>query len=472
MKTDYKYLFKNIGLLTISQFGTKLLVFFLVPLYTSILTTEEYGIFDLFNTTIALLIPILTLNIMDSVIRFALDKDSDPACILSMSLQVFFKGILFFIFLLIINRFFHIIPVINHYIPVLVWMFLVTGLYQIISNFSRGIDDVFAVSVAGVLSSAVSLTLSVLLLVAAKWGLKGYFYANIAGPAAALCYLAIRLKIWNYICFTNVASDLKRQMLSYSIPLIFNSVSWWINGASDRYVITALCGMAANGIYSVGYKIPGILNIFQTIFNQAWALSTVREFDSKDKSGFFTQTYKLYHFGMSIICSLIIVFTRLIAAILYAKDFYQAWAYVPFLTISIVFGALSGHIGGIFTAVKDTKAFSLSTSIGAVVNLLLNFILVSAFGPLGAAIATVFSYFLVWQIRILLVRRHIKMQLSLLHDYLTYIILLLQSILILAFDDSIGLYVILAALTGCIVFLYRKEAGSLLNHLRKRATHS
>ena len=71
MKTDYKYLFKNIGLLTISQFGTKLLVFFLVPLYTSILTTEEYGIFDLFNTTIALLIPILTLNIMDSVIRFA-----------------------------------------------------------------------------------------------------------------------------------------------------------------------------------------------------------------------------------------------------------------------------------------------------------------------------------------------------------------------------------------------------------------
>lgn len=52
------------------------------------------------------------------------------------------------------------------------------------------------------------------------------------------------------------------------------------------------------------------------------------------------------------------------------------------------------------------------------------------------------------------------MQLSLLHDYLTYIILLLQSILILAFDDSIGLYVILAALTD-VLFSYteRKPAA-------------
>ena len=66
----YKYLFKNIGLLTISQFGTKILVFLLVPLYTSVLSTSEYGTYDLFVTTINLLVPIVTLNLSDAVLLF------------------------------------------------------------------------------------------------------------------------------------------------------------------------------------------------------------------------------------------------------------------------------------------------------------------------------------------------------------------------------------------------------------------
>ena len=64
----YKYLLKNIGLLTLSSFTTKLLSFFLVPLYTNVLSTTEYGTYDMFNTTIGVLLPILTLNIQESEI--------------------------------------------------------------------------------------------------------------------------------------------------------------------------------------------------------------------------------------------------------------------------------------------------------------------------------------------------------------------------------------------------------------------
>ena len=70
----YNYLFKNIGILTLSSFATKLLSFFLVPLYTNILTTTEYGTYDLLNSTIGILLPILTLDIQEAVLRFALDK--------------------------------------------------------------------------------------------------------------------------------------------------------------------------------------------------------------------------------------------------------------------------------------------------------------------------------------------------------------------------------------------------------------
>ena len=86
----YRYLLKNIGLLTLSSFATKLLSFFLVPLYTNILSTTEYGIFDLFNTTISVLLPILTLNIQESVMRFAIDNNYNKKAIVTVATKYLF----------------------------------------------------------------------------------------------------------------------------------------------------------------------------------------------------------------------------------------------------------------------------------------------------------------------------------------------------------------------------------------------
>lgn len=70
----YAYLLKNIGLLALSSFATKLMSLFLVPLYTNILTTAEYGTYDLFSATVSVLETVLTLNIQAAVLRFALEK--------------------------------------------------------------------------------------------------------------------------------------------------------------------------------------------------------------------------------------------------------------------------------------------------------------------------------------------------------------------------------------------------------------
>ena len=83
----YKYLLKNVGLLTLSSFSTKLLSFLLVPLYTSQLSTAEFGTFDLYNTTIGLLIPILTVDIQDAVLRFALDENTDKDKVFSVGIK-------------------------------------------------------------------------------------------------------------------------------------------------------------------------------------------------------------------------------------------------------------------------------------------------------------------------------------------------------------------------------------------------
>ena len=80
MKKNSKYgdLSKNTLLFTINSFGSKLITFLLVPLYTNVLSTNDYGTADLMTSTAQLLIPLLTLNIQDAVLRFSLDKTKDP----------------------------------------------------------------------------------------------------------------------------------------------------------------------------------------------------------------------------------------------------------------------------------------------------------------------------------------------------------------------------------------------------------
>lgn len=464
----YRYLLKNIGLLTISSFGTKLITFFLVPLYTSILTTQEYGTYDLFNTTISLLIPILTINIQDGVLRFSLGADREKtAQVFSYGVKLVGVSSLLICIFAWVNQYFCWVKIFAEYPLFFVLLYITTSYNQIFMNIARGVDRVADVSIAGVISALTGCLLNIWLLVFVKISLNGYFIAAIGTALAPCIYLGFRLHLGNYLR-RNTDEQLRKDMLAYSAPLVLNAIGWWVNNASDRYIVTWLCGVAANGIYSVGYKIPSILNVFQTIFNQAWVLSSVKEFDPEDKDGFFVNIYNIYECLMVGVCALIIVFTRFIARILYAKEFYNAWVYVPFLTISIVFGALSGLIGGVFAAAKDSKIFSISTLVGAAVNTVLNVLLVMNIGAIGAAIATAISYTVVWAIRLICVKRHMTLRVRLGRDIASYLVLgALTGILFLPI--SRGIYVLLAiVLLALLVLLYRGEAEQVVRKIRKR----
>ncbi len=462
----YKYLFKNIGLLTLSSFATKLLSFFLVPLYTNVLSTTDYGTYDLLNTTVGVLIPVLTLNVQDAVIRFAMDKQQNRKSIVSVAVRILLVSNAIVAAGLVLNSIFGLSTLVKEYAIFFFAMFFVQSVYGVITYYVRGIDRIADLSVSSVLASAFTICFNIIFLVVFKWGLAGYFLANIIGPLAQIIYLVIRADM---IHDTDLKADFskeKKAMLDYSKPMIANSVAWWINNGSDRYVVIFFCGVAENGIYSVASKIPSILNIFQSIFSQAWTLSAVKDFDPEDKNGFFANTYRAYNCIMVLICSAIIVGDRILAHFLYAKDFYVAWRYVPWLTIAIVFGSLSGYIGGFFSAVKNSKIFAQSTVIGAVSNVILNLILTPIIGALGAAIATAVCYFIVWAIRYWHSKRFIKLRIRLGRDLITYGLLVLQSVVLLILDGGL-LYGVEVGLFMLIALLYAGDIIAVLNKGKK-----
>lgn len=459
----YRYLFKNIGLLSLSQFGTKILAFLLVPLYTSVLTTKDYGIYDLCNTTISLLIPILTFNIADATLRYAIDQNSDKESVWRVSWHYYCISLLFMALFTGVNGFWGIFPEMKEYSLLMFLLYATTCLNGIISNFCRGIDKIKDIAISGVISSAVIILMNIIFLLITKWGIIGYFLAYILGALSQVAYLSIAVRIWRYMSIKPIDAKLSEDMTEFSKPMIANSVAWWINSVSDRYVITFFCGLAENGIYSVAGKIPSILNIFQTIFNQAWTLSAVKDFDPEDKEGFFSNTYKAYNCIMVVICSCVIAFDKILARFLYAKDFYIAWRYVPWLTMAILFGSLSGYIGGFFTAVKDSKQFSRSSLIGAITNIVLNLAFTPFLGAMGAAVATVISYAEVWIVRYINSRHYVRFDINIKRDIISYLILLIQSLALLFLDVKWQI-----SITVIIVILYKKDIKQVVKHVLKK----
>lgn len=454
---------ENVIFLLVGQFGTKLLSFFLVPIYTNILSTTEYGIYDIFNSTVGILISIFTLNICEAVMRFAMDRDADSRGIFAYGSEICFISCLLVAGILFINFQFNINAVLKEYSLFFFFLFCVQAASGIMTGFTRGIGKIRIIATSGVLSSSAIIIGNILFLCVFKMGLKGYFIANILGPFVQVFYLSMKVGIHEYIDWKHPDLHLKREMRNYCVPTIANSVAWWINGLSDRYILIWMCGVAENGVYSVASKIPSILNVFQSIFNQAWSLSAVKEFDREDRDGFFSNMYNMYNSLMVTVCSAIIVADRFLASVLYSKDFYTAWKYVPFLTIAIVFGAVSGYVGSIFLAMKRSDVFVKCSGTGAIVNILLNITLIPIIGAMGAAMATGLSYWSIYVVSVIYLKKNMEIKTRLLRDNVSYCILWVQAIVLVTIDKgNLGMYLIQIICFVMVASMYHKEVATII----------
>ncbi len=461
----FKELFKNTGLLFIGNFSSKVLVFFLVPLYTSVLSTEEYGTYNILYTTALVLVPILTLNVLDGVMRFSLNESvQTQGTVFTVSL----KYILISLGIIFLGTFFASrvlnIAVIKGYELCFIGLFVSYVVQQLTVQFARGLDDILGISIGGIIGTAVMIGLNIYFLLFAKLGLRGYFYANIGAMLIPTVFLLVRDRMNHYyVGFRKLcaARPFEREMLAYCLPLIFTTLSWYINNLADQYAVTFFCGLEANGVYSVAYKIPAILNAVQAIFIQSWQLSAIREYGTEEGNDFIRKVYFACQSLMVLMCSGIIFTTKFLAGILFQKDFFSAWQFVPTLLLHIVFNALSGTVGVVFSAVKDTRVFAVTAVIGAATNIVLNFALTYLMGAEGAAIATVISSIVIWALRMFHARKYIDLRMNVARDALLFALLFAQAA-VMTLVSGPAAYGIQLVLVAALAFMCVKNVIPML----------
>lgn len=457
-KNRYRYLAGNLALFSVSNFVSKILVFLLVPLYTGVLTTREYGIADIMQVTLLLLVPALTINIGEAALRFGIDEPASRGSILKTGLSLVYRADAVTVGLCII-AFAFADREIKWYILLFAILFAANSLYEFLILFFQGCEAVYIVVAGSITSTVVMIVSNIIFLLVIRIGLNGYIFSQIAAFFAAALVMLIMGRRAGLVSPAAEDGQLRQRMLAYSTPMIAYSTGSWINNAADRYIVLAICGAAVNGVYGVAYKIPAILMVFQRIFAQAWQMSATKSYRDENSAAFFTQMYRTYNCFMVIGCAFLILFVDPIATFLFRKDFYEARIYVPPLLISVIFGALTGFLGSICLAHEDSKSMGLATSVGAVANVALNFAMIPRFGAMGAAVATAVSYALMWALAYRFVRRHVMIDNNMFADVFAYLVLVAISIGITGQIE--GRYIICPILTALLILVYYRDVISI-----------
>ena len=412
MNAKYSELLKNTGILTIANFSSKILVFLLVPLYTSILSTEDYGVTDLIFSTVQLLTPIMTLNIADAVLRFTLENNNVKKDVLSISIKYTMLSLLPMAVILFFTTYFwgdNLKGIHWGYIAV---YYISYAINQCLPTYTKGIDKVKETAISGIISTVATVGSCIVLLLILRTGITGFFISNILGQITPVIYLGI-VVYKNHGSWRRNEDDinLEKRMLCYSIPLIMTNIGWWINNTSDRYIITYFYDVSLNGLLSVAYKIPSILSIIAGVFIQAWQISAMKEYEKKGSKEFYEAVFIYLNVFVYFLCFVLIICVKPLAHIAFQKEFYNAWVFVPFLLLSMVFTANAGFFSPIITSSYNTKDVALSTVYGAVVNVILNIVLVKTIGTQGVAVATAISGFVIMGYRYYVLHRLINVRL-------------------------------------------------------------
>lgn len=409
MTDKYETLLNNTFLISAGTLGSKLITFFMVRFYTDVLTPADYGTADIIVQTANLLLPLVSMGMVEAVFRFALNDPLGRKNVFSAGAAVISAGALLLAgvccVLFSLSLFRDTVWLIALYT-------IASCYHSLCAQFVRAQGKTALFAAQGLLNTLLVVGLNILFLAVFQWGITGYVMAVVLADLLCSLFLLFKERLWRYVTI-HPEKEAFRQMFRYGVPLIPTTVFWWITSVSDRYMITGFLGSDANGLYAVACKIPTMLTLVAGIFLEAWYFSAIRETGESKSTQihFYSRVWSAFMGVMFLAGSLVAAFSKLEISLLAADEYYKAWQYIPLLSAAMVFSSFVTFMGSIYAAEKRSFLSFWTAMAGAVINVALNLALISPLGIQGAAAATLVSYMTVFLLRAKNARRIVPFRL-------------------------------------------------------------
>lgn len=462
-----KELIKNTIIILLGKFCTQFLSFFLLPLYTSILSANEYGIYDLIVTYVALFVPVISLQMEMAIFRELIDvrgnykKTSEiiSSGIFSVILQFIICFICYYLISVFIN-----IPYKN-YIIINILAVMVSSIFM---QIARGLGQNVQYSISSVIAGVSTILLNILFLVILKFNVEGMIISAILSNIFAAIYIFISCKLYGKIKYSSVSKQIIHKLLKYSLPLVPNGLIWWIINVSDRTIISIFLGTGANGIYAVSNKFSSIIMQIFNIFNLSWTESASLHINDEDKNKFFSSVFNKTLKYSLVVCLLIIAALPFLFNILISQSYSEAYVYIPILLIGMIFNIIVSFLGSIYVSKKLTKEVAKTSFCAGVLNILINVFLVKCIGIFAAAISTVLAFLIMSIFRIVDVQKYVKLKINF-KEINMALLLFLISLLLYYFNNKFISAIYLVFIIAYIFIDNKNYINLILKKIKNQA---
>lgn len=400
---------KNTVILTVGKICTQFVSFMLLPLYTALLSTEEYGVVDLLNTYILLLVPVFNWQFENGLFRFMLDYREDETktkrLFSTVMVANMIQVLIYLLFYAIAQNFIH-----SEYKIFLAIDVAANIILNSLLQFPRGLGRNTVYAFASFLSASTTVLLNVVLIAGFRMGAYGMFIATVAAKVVTIAYLAFYLRVWKYLSIRIFDKTIFEEVCKYSVPLVPNQLSWWVIGASDRTIITHVLGLGANGIYSVANKFSSVYSTFFTIFNLSWTESVSIHMNDEDRDQFLTETINDMFVLFASACLGIIACMPFAFPILINGKYADAYPQIPILLIAILFQVIMGLYSTIYVALKKTVEIAKTTFYAAAINILVDVLTIRYIGIYAGSVSTLVAFAFVAIYRYIHVQRYVDVR--------------------------------------------------------------
>lgn len=397
----------NTVIIMFGKMCTQFLSFLLLPLYTSLLSTEEYGTFDLVITIVSLCMPFIFWQIEDAIFRFLVEARNDEEKKISIVSTVFKFVIKHIIVVSIIYM--CIYKFLNPSYRVFLYLnFVCTYLATFSLQIVRGLGKNIVYSMGSFLSASISVVCNVLFIAVLHMRAEGMLLALCVGNVTCFVYVMYATKIHRYLNWKMTDANMLREMLKYSLPMIPNLLAWTVIATSDRLILTAFLGAGATGIFSVAHKFPSIFSTVYGIFNLSWTESVTLHLKDADGTIFVTKTINSMYSLFSAVAIGIVACMPFVFPVLVNSNYQEAYNQIPILILGTMFNVIVGLLSVIYIALKQTSQIAKSSVFAAIINVVVNLILVKQIGIYAASLSTVIAYAILALYRYVDIQKYVK----------------------------------------------------------------
>lgn len=402
---------KNTAILTFGKICTQCVSFFLLPLYTAILDTSDYGTFDLMITYGALMLPVVSGQLDQGIFRFLIEYRNDQ----NKQIELFSSALIAETILAILYTFILSIFSIAGFFQYGLFLILYVILNMFMSllmQFIRGLGNNKIYAAASFISASMTVVFNVFTLVVIKLRLEGLFLATICAQIFTIIYLCAAVRPWKYIKINNISKNALKILIKYSVPLIPNEISWWVVNVSDRTIVAYFLGVSINGIYTVANKFSNMFISFYNIFNLSWTETVSLHYMDSDRDEFLSETMNTMFKMFSGACFVGAAVMPLIFPIMIDEQYAAAYNQIIILLYAMLFRVVVGLYSAVYVATKETKKIAYTSAMAAVINITVNLLLINKIGVYAASLSSLAAFAVMSIIRIIDVNKRANIRIG------------------------------------------------------------